>query len=176
MFECFNDGIYWNDAIHWLNSVNGEAIHYMLEIVDEHQLLAIIETPRAFNGNVQRDCKMFESCCCLLVLCRPHTDSCNLRVYEISYASTGWSLKYRVNLDDIINPYLKTRRIPHMWCCSNVWCIVLGEREDDSFLVMELYGKVVQINIVSENACMLCDFGLPSPPHKFQYIPSFASV
>nr|GEV86064.1 hypothetical protein [Tanacetum cinerariifolium] len=54
-------------------------------------------------------------------------------------------MTYRVHTDDFM-----TSR-PKGWLIrSNVWSIVLGEREQDSFLVIKLSGKVVQYNIISK--------------------------
>nr|GEY76968.1 hypothetical protein [Tanacetum cinerariifolium] len=52
---------------------------------------------------------------------------------------------YRVHTNDFMTP------LPEGWSVrSNVWSIVLGEREQDSFLVIKLSGKVVQYNLISK--------------------------
>nr|GEV75432.1 hypothetical protein [Tanacetum cinerariifolium] len=52
---------------------------------------------------------------------------------------------YHVHTDDFMTPF------PEGWSIwSNVWSIVLGEREQDSFLVIKLSGKVVQYNLISK--------------------------
>nr|GEX99990.1 hypothetical protein [Tanacetum cinerariifolium] len=54
-------------------------------------------------------------------------------------------LLYRVDIDDFMMP------LPEGWSIrSTVWRIVLGEREDDSLLVINLSGKVVQYNLISK--------------------------
>ncbi|GKF49923.1 hypothetical protein Tco_0143174 [Tanacetum coccineum] len=53
--------------------------------------------------------------------------------------------QYRVHTDDFMTP------LPESWSIrSNVWSIVLGEREQDLFLVINLSGKVVHYNLISK--------------------------
>nr|GFA24484.1 hypothetical protein [Tanacetum cinerariifolium] len=52
---------------------------------------------------------------------------------------------YRVHTNDFMTP------LPECWLIrSNVWSIVLGEREQDSFLVIKLSGKIVLYNLISK--------------------------
>ncbi|GKC64023.1 hypothetical protein Tco_1096621 [Tanacetum coccineum] len=50
-----------------------------------------------------------------------------------------WSLKCLVNLDDTMMPLPKEWRIH-----SRFWCIALGEREEDSFMVIKSIAKAIQ--------------------------------
>ncbi|GKD48800.1 hypothetical protein Tco_1277776 [Tanacetum coccineum] len=99
--------------------------------------------------------------------------------------------RYRVHTDDFMTP------IPEGWSIrSNVWSIVLGEREQDSFLVIKLSGMVVQYNLISKTLHEIYDCGSNQvddnhddnddddellqqfqAEHKvYEFIPSFASV
>lgn len=101
-----------------------------------------------------RDFKLFNSRGCLLLLHRGNFDSKELYVYEMSNGCSEWSMKYIVNLDDITAP------LPERWSIkSNVHYIVLGEREDDSFIVMKLPEQVVQYKIVSKTLHTLVNSG-----------------
>ncbi|GJZ85590.1 hypothetical protein Tco_0650929 [Tanacetum coccineum] len=61
---------------------------------------------------------------------------------------------YRVHTDDFMTP------LPKGWLIrSNVWSIVLGEREQDSFLVINLSRKVVQYNLISKTLHEIYDCG-----------------
>nr|GEU55560.1 hypothetical protein [Tanacetum cinerariifolium] len=65
-----------------------------------------------------------------------------------------WSVRYLVNIDDFMNP------LPEGWSIwSTVWSIVLGEREDDSCLVINLSRKVVQYNLISKTLHEIYDIG-----------------
>ncbi|GKE17347.1 hypothetical protein Tco_1424924 [Tanacetum coccineum] len=60
---------------------------------------------------------------------------------------------------------------------KRIYCIVLGEREEDSFLVWRLGRKVVQHKIVSKTLSTISDLGPNDNLLRcFQFIPSFANV
>ncbi|GJT99514.1 retrovirus-related pol polyprotein from transposon TNT 1-94 [Tanacetum coccineum] len=65
-----------------------------------------------------------------------------------------WTVRYHVDTDDFMNPLLEGWSIR-----SNVWSIVLGEREQDSFLVINLSRKVVQCNLISKTLHEIYDCG-----------------
>ncbi|GJX83443.1 hypothetical protein Tco_0332924 [Tanacetum coccineum] len=109
-FKGFKEGVYWNDAIHWLNVDNvfrEKTLYFKLDIKNEQPVLTELELPVTIDG---KSSKLFESRGCLLLL--------------------EWSVKYTVNLDDIMMPLPKAWRIRPC-----VWSIVLGEREEDSFMI-----------------------------------------
>nr|GEU71654.1 hypothetical protein [Tanacetum cinerariifolium] len=57
-----------------------------------------------------------------------------------------WSIRYHVDTDDFMT------LLPERWSIrSTVWSIVLGEKDDGSFLVINLSGKVVEYNLISNN-------------------------
>nr|GEU91680.1 hypothetical protein [Tanacetum cinerariifolium] len=123
-----------NGAIHWLNSVNDQPMHFNLNIVDhDHPILTTIQAP---PQGLHRNRYLFVSCDCLLHLCRDYTNSQQFSIYEMRKGYSEWSVKYHVNVDDFILP------IPKRWTiCSMIWSIVLGEREEDPFMVIKLSGK-----------------------------------
>nr|GEV20514.1 reverse transcriptase domain-containing protein [Tanacetum cinerariifolium] len=57
-----------------------------------------------------------------------------------------------------------------------VWSLVVGEREDDSFLVMNLSGKVVQYNLISKTVSKIYDMGSNKVDDDYLhgFIPPFA--
>ncbi|GKF44877.1 hypothetical protein Tco_0131429, partial [Tanacetum coccineum] len=93
----------------------------------------------------------------------------HFNIYQMINENAGWSLKYIVNLHDTMEPFPKPRGIG-----SCVWFVVLGEREEDSFMVMELRNKVVQYKIVLKTVRELCESKWKST--RFQFIASFAGV
>ncbi|GJZ99846.1 hypothetical protein Tco_0672397 [Tanacetum coccineum] len=93
-----------------------------------------------------------------------------------------WSVRYFVNTDDFMNP------LPEGWSIWYiVWSVVLGEREEDSCLVINLSGKVVEYNLISKTLQEIYDIGSNQldddeliPPFAadhniYEFIPSFAS-
>ncbi|GJZ66396.1 hypothetical protein Tco_0623092 [Tanacetum coccineum] len=136
----------------------------------------------------------YESRGCLLLVRRDDFCSSEFTIYEMMKGSSVWSVRYHVDTDDFMTP------LPEGWSIrSTVWSIVLGEREDDSFLVINLSGKVVEYNLISKNLREMYDMGSNQltddyhdgfiPPfamydmrpkqvdHKvYEFIPSYASV
>ncbi|GJS50944.1 hypothetical protein Tco_0624306 [Tanacetum coccineum] len=115
-------------------------------------------------------------------------------IYEMTIGCSVWMVRYRVHTDDFMTP------LPEGWSIrSNVWRIVLGEREQDSFLVIKLSGKVVQYNLISKTLHEIYDCGsnqvddnhddndddddddellqqFQAEHNVYEFIPSFASV
>ncbi|GJS18230.1 integrase, catalytic region, zinc finger, CCHC-type containing protein [Tanacetum coccineum] len=107
-------------------------------------------------------------------------------IYEMRKGCSVWSVRYNVNIDDCMNP------IPKGWSIwSTVWHIVLGEKEKDSFLGINLSGKVVEYNLISKTLHEIYDIRSNQldddvlddfiPPfaadhNVYEFISSFASV
>ncbi|GKE56797.1 hypothetical protein Tco_1495982 [Tanacetum coccineum] len=103
-------------------------------------------------------------------------------------------VRYRVHTNDFMTPF------PDGWSIrSIVWSIVLGEREQDLFLVIKLSGEVVQYNLISKTLHEIYDCGsnqvddnhddnddaddddeflqqFQAEHNVYEFIPSFASV
>nr|GEW98307.1 hypothetical protein [Tanacetum cinerariifolium] len=121
-----------------------------------------------------------------LILCtgpRDYIGSRELTIYEMRKGCFVWSVRYLVNTDDFMNPLLKG------WSTwSIVWSIVLGERKEDSCLVINLSEKVVEYNLISKTLHEIYDIRsnqldddelIPSfvaDHNVYEFIPSFASV
>ncbi|GKA65675.1 hypothetical protein Tco_0765382 [Tanacetum coccineum] len=90
--------------------------------------------------------------------------------------NSEWSVKYFVNLDDMMRPF-PTWRMPLDWDCYHILSIFLGEGEEESFMVFELSGKVLQYKFVSETVSKLLDLGkgVHRDDHQ-EFIASFAHV
>ncbi|GJU06227.1 F-box protein-like protein [Tanacetum coccineum] len=179
-FDHFDSAIYWNGALHWLETEDiqdGYLKHYKLNIKDrDHPILTTIQIHQGLHwvsnffeplGNNLRVCitiqipqtlhvegKLFESRGCLLVVLRDYIGSREFTIYEMRKWCSMWSVRYLVNTDDFMNP------LPEGWSIwSIVWSIVLGEREEDSCLVINLSGKVVEYNLISKTLHEIYDIG-----------------
>nr|GEY45648.1 hypothetical protein [Tanacetum cinerariifolium] len=75
-------------------------------------------------------------------------------INEMTIGCSVWMVRYRVHTDEFMTLFLEGWLIR-----SNVWSIVLGEREHDSFLVIKLSGKVVQYNLISKTLHEIYDCG-----------------
>ncbi|GJZ64124.1 hypothetical protein Tco_0620545, partial [Tanacetum coccineum] len=128
-------------------------------------------TPVTLDEELFCDPKFFESRGCLLLVCKDDPDSRQLNIFEMRNGYSEWSVKYLVNLDDIMMPF------PPKWgIYSSVYCIVLGEREEDSFMIIESYEKVLQYKIMLKTVHTLFDLESTSPHESFPFVASFASV
>ncbi|GJR40208.1 F-box protein-like protein isoform X1 [Tanacetum coccineum] len=148
-FFGFENGICWNNAIHWLH---GGKLHYKLDIAD-HPVLTNLQTLGFLDGKAHWDSKLRESRGCLLLVYMEFPDSL-FDVYEMRNESSGWLLKYTVNLDDTL------MQIPEEWSVSSgVCCIVLEDREEDSFMVINISGEVWQYKFMFKTHRKLCSLG-----------------
>ncbi|GKA51862.1 receptor-like protein 7, partial [Tanacetum coccineum] len=122
---CFKyDGVYWNDAICWLDYDSSERKVFKLDMMNDHPVLTALRTPLTLDGKVHNQCYLFESRGCLLLVGKDNACSRHFTIYEKGNVYSEWSVKYIVNLDDIIKP------LPKMWnCCSwgGVTCSIKGQ-------------------------------------------------
>ncbi|GKB86314.1 hypothetical protein Tco_0958586 [Tanacetum coccineum] len=109
---------------------------------------------------------------------------------EMMKGSSVWSVRYLVNIVQLLNP------LPEGWSIrTGVWSICLGEGEEDAFVVINLSGKVVKYNLISKTNTEIFDIGsnqmddddadddavrfIPPfevDPNLYEFIPSLASV
>ncbi|GJW20334.1 hypothetical protein Tco_0030956 [Tanacetum coccineum] len=113
---------------------------------------------------------MFDSRGCLLLVRRDDFRSSEFTTYEMMKGSSVWLVRYHVDTDDFMTS------LPKGWSIrSTVWSIVLGEWEDDSFLVINLSGKVVEYNLISKNLRDMYDMGSNQVTDNYHdgFIPPF---
>ncbi|GJW84014.1 hypothetical protein Tco_0157159 [Tanacetum coccineum] len=138
--------------------------------------------------------KLFDSYGCLVLVHRDYIGSSEFTIYKMTKGCSMWYIKYIDDTDDFMTPFLEGWLIRYI-----VWSLVVGEREKDSFFVMNLSGKVVQYNLISKTVSEIYDIGSNEvaddylhgfiPPftmydmgykkldHKvYEFIPSSASV
>ncbi|GKB96782.1 ribonuclease H-like domain-containing protein, partial [Tanacetum coccineum] len=183
-----------NDALHWLETENRHLTHYKLNIKDhEHPIITTIQIPQGLQqgrnffesyGNMlpmiigiqiphmlHLEGKLFESRGCLVLVRRDYIGSSEFTIYEMTKGCYMWSIKYIVDIDDFMTP------LPEGWSIRYiVWSLVLGEREVDSFFVMNLSGKVVQYNLISKTLREIYDMGSNKVADDYLhgFIPPFA--
>ncbi|GJW96428.1 hypothetical protein Tco_0178236 [Tanacetum coccineum] len=98
--------------------------------------------------------KLFEWRRPLFLVCLDDFGSSEFTIYEMMIGCSVWTVRYRVHTDDFMTP------LPEGWSIqSNVWSILLGEREQGLFLVIKLSGKVVQYNLISKTLHKIYDCG-----------------
>ncbi|GKB53366.1 hypothetical protein Tco_0904119 [Tanacetum coccineum] len=163
-----------NDGLHWLETENRQLMHYSLNIEDpDHPIITTIPIPQQgmtflksygymdpmqiliqMTHLLHLEGKLFEWRGSLFLICLDDFGSSEFTIYEMMIGYSVWTVRYRVHTDDFVTP------LPEGWSFrSNVWSIVLGEREQDLFLVINLSGKVVQYNLISKTLHEIYDCG-----------------
>ncbi|GKA13960.1 hypothetical protein Tco_0693606 [Tanacetum coccineum] len=199
-FDHFENAINLNDAFYWLETRNKQLKHFKLNIED-HDNAIITRVKKflwSFGGHtndpflllmkipqmLHLEGKFFESRGCLLLVCKDDIGSREFTIYEMMQGFSVWSVRYLVNTEDFMN------LLPEGWSIrSIIWSIGLGEREDSSFLVINLSGNVVKYNLISKTISQIFDIGSNQmdddyeffPPYivahnLYEFISSFASV
>ncbi|KAK1419316.1 hypothetical protein QVD17_28481 [Tagetes erecta] len=148
---------------------------YKLDVEDQSSVTSIQTPTTSSDGTLHCYRKLFESRGCLLLVCTKDDYSMHMDIFEKRKGCFGWLVKYIVNLDDFMIRF--PRKTPK-WFCSSVGCIVVGNDEEDSFLVMEIYGKIVRYKLASKT--IICDqlneFEYSFYQRCFQFIASNADV
>ncbi|GJU12953.1 reverse transcriptase domain-containing protein [Tanacetum coccineum] len=128
-FDHFESAIYWNDVFHWLEGLNRELKHCKLNMEDhDHPIMTSLEIAHglhrgrnfleSFGGPINDpilllmeiphmlhlEGNFFESCGCLLLVCRDDIGSTEFTIYEMMKGSSMWSVRYLVNIMQLLNP------------------------------------------------------------------------
>ncbi|XP_071707590.1 F-box protein At5g07610-like [Rutidosis leptorrhynchoides] len=153
-FMC---GVYWNDAVHWINK-KGSLVY--LKMNEDH--MNDIRLPVVRNGwNCKKHCyPLVESRDCLMFIDIFPPLSTMFHVYEMSKDYSGWSIMYQIDIEQVVTTESRFLQ-PSLSKKFLIHCIVLGENEKDSFLVMEVPGKVLRYNFELYTYQVLCKFNAP---------------
>ncbi|GJX33926.1 receptor-like serine/threonine-protein kinase SD1-8 [Tanacetum coccineum] len=158
--------IYWNNALHWLETENSQLTHYKLNIeYPDHPIITIIQIPQSLQQGrnffksydnilpmiitiqiphiLHLEGKLFDLRGCLLLVRRDDFSSSEFNIYEMMKGSSVWSVRYHVDTDDFMTP------LPEGWSIgSTVWSIVCRNEEGiPLFFVIQLSGKVIEYKI-----------------------------
>lgn len=159
-FMC---GVYWNDAVHWIDKKG-----FVLYLKINEECLDRIPIPVTRAGwNVKRHCyPLVESRDCLLFIDVPSL-SIEFDVYEMNRDYSGWLVKYHVDLNQVMKKYPETSLMSYFGPGQSfvIHCLVLGEKEENSFLVLEVCGKAIRYNIALKTCEELCDLDVS---HSFR--------
>ncbi|KAL8049945.1 hypothetical protein ABFX02_06G051500 [Erythranthe guttata] len=183
----FDSGVYWNRAVHWLGYGKGDSFYFNID----HQVLDKMPKRPGRQGWNNRTDYHFGESCGHLHLTEMTGPSIGFNVYEMRRDYSEWFIVHKVNLSSIVysNPEMVVGRAYEFGLCNlvfSVLAIIRGEREEDSFLVIQLPGKAIRYNLVSktsENLPVLEDADMieqclryPGIHQGFQYIESLCCV
>ncbi|XP_071734350.1 F-box protein At5g07610-like [Rutidosis leptorrhynchoides] len=190
----FAGGVYWNNAVHWHHD-SGFILYFKLD----KEVLGHMYCPFHLLGvSHERYCGyMYESRGRLLVVEIPHPpDNVRYKIHELKKDYSGWIMKYRVDLEQVSRSFPEIISTTYRAADGSgffhytLLSLVLGEKDEDSFLVLQIPKKAIRFNIVSRTCHKLLDFtGEPRSirsfdfdgiyvhkPNTFQFAESLCSV
>ncbi|KAK1362966.1 putative F-box domain-containing protein [Heracleum sosnowskyi] len=165
----FLGGVYWNGCIHWLSELKSgsepeSTVSDCLYFNVEDERLETFPRPpigvrsasrrSLYFGESQGHLHFIEAC--------PHATS--LGVYEMKSDYSGWFLKYQIDLDPISKVFPEMTKNKAIFHDKNDYAVLsLIRREnfrEDSFLILEIRGKVISYNLVNRSIKMIRDFSV----------------
>ncbi|KAK9051325.1 hypothetical protein SSX86_027952 [Deinandra increscens subsp. villosa] len=152
-----HSGVYWNGAIHWSPSCHNP-LYFKIEGERLHTL-PLPGNVASFGGYYDGAIPKYfgESRGHLhLVETANHENRLHLNVYEMSIDHSGWFVKYQVELDELpgafpkmMNSYLPPSS-PYYYE-FDVFDVVRGEKEEDTFMVVRIPGKIIRYNVYDKS-------------------------
>ncbi|CAA0835569.1 F-box protein [Striga hermonthica] len=161
----FENGVYWNGAIHWTsNGTGNDSLYFNVD----NQLFGIMPIPPTGWEWGVNYYYFGESCGHLHYM--NVMGSLQFKVYEMRRDYSEWFVKYEVDLSPLVMAYpsIEQRGLcPIMSPVGfSVLCLVRGEKEEGSFLVVQIAGKAIRYNLVCQTFEMLREItGVDSSGH-----------
>ncbi|GKB08105.1 hypothetical protein Tco_0836389 [Tanacetum coccineum] len=127
-FWAFDGGIYWNNAIYWINYET--EFHCKLDMVD-YPMVTNIQSP-ALDNVVHTHTKLFESRGSLLLLM--NEGFFRYHVFEMREEASKWSIRYIVDDPSFLVPGFKHE---YTCCGGRIYTVSeLGEPPDDHHVLI----------------------------------------
>ncbi|KAK9291571.1 hypothetical protein L1049_019519 [Liquidambar formosana] len=147
----FDKGVFWNGAIHWVGD-QGTSLCFD---VDQERLRELPMPPLP-DGLFEREVRYFgesQDHLHLVETYGPRTAQFN--VYEMERDYSGWFVKYCVDLDTLTTAFPEMMARNGNYFNSPHWdfygfavlCILQGETDEGSFLVLHIPGKTIRYNL-----------------------------
>lgn len=157
----FGNGVYWNGAIHWINSW-GDFLYFNL---DEERIgtIPMPPVPIPFGYKERRRVHFGESYDHVHLIEINGPPTILFDVYELKRDYSGWFVKYHVDLNPIATAFpemIRRSYVPYEldYYSFLILSIVRREKDEDSFLVLHIRGKALRYNLVDKSFYKLCDF------------------
>ncbi|KAL3650410.1 hypothetical protein CASFOL_006813 [Castilleja foliolosa] len=169
----FEDGVYWNGAIHWVNIVTGPWEFVYLNLDCDQTLLKVFPQPPLQEKRYYKNDYYFGESCGHLHFVDVYRTVCEFIVYEMKMDYSEWFVKYKV----------KGTCFPIIGNMS----VVRGKNDEDSSLVITIGNSIVRYKFeqkTGETLYDVVDFEPIAVDHSviwdsvrpFQYIESICSV
>ncbi|XP_073037928.1 F-box protein At5g07610-like [Primulina eburnea] len=155
----FENGVYFNGAIHWINTGIGDSLYFDIE----NQALETMQMPPIPHGWDWRDNFYFGESCGHLYYMDIRGSNIGFDVYEMKKDHSEWFVKYQVDLAPVVAVYpgmIRDGYDPTDWCyyAFSIFSLVADEEGGNSFLVLQIPGKVLRFNLDSKTFEMLHEF------------------
>ncbi|KAJ7974833.1 putative F-box family protein [Quillaja saponaria] len=152
----FYGGVYWHGSVHWISTL-GNSLYFNID-KEEVQELPMPPIP---DFSLKRVFNYFEESRDHLHLIEIYDfQNLEFNVYEIERDYSGWFVKYHVDLGavPIAFPEMKTTTSSDLHCYRfSILSVVRGQRDENSYLVLSIPGKVVRYNFQDKTFHKLCD-------------------
>ncbi|XAR66101.1 hypothetical protein NMG60_11012183 [Bertholletia excelsa] len=183
----FLGGVYWNGAINWFSTM-GNSLYFKVE--EEH--LGTMPMPPILEEDwTGRKFRYYGESRGHLHLVEMYDPVIQIKVYEMERNYSGWFVKYHIDVGAVGDAFPEMMRELSWHPISlAILSIVRGEKEDDSFLVLHIPGKIIRFHLADKTFEMICDVapehcdgdGMIEDSlryfwlHAFQYIESLSCV
>lgn len=155
----YDTGLYWNGAINWFNKseIRQHSVYYN---VDEGRL-GFFPLPPMLEGNnlYGRELTHYGESRGHLHLVEIYDRMHLVHVYEIERDYSGWFLKFSVDFDTLGVPR-DTRFSPF-----SILSVVQMERDDESFLVLNVPRKIMRYYFGDGTLKKICDMAVFTRRH-----------
>ncbi|CAI9771820.1 unnamed protein product [Fraxinus pennsylvanica] len=155
----FEKGVYWNGSIHWIGNGTFESLYF---IIDEERLETMPMPPIPDGWEGRSNYYIGESCGHLNFI-ETFGPQIQFNVYEMKRNNSEWFVKYRVDLSPLVNAFpgmIRSYLNPTDWYyyALSIFCLIQGEKNEDSFLVLQIAGRAIRYNLVHNTFEKLHDF------------------
>ncbi|XVF49412.1 hypothetical protein PTKIN_Ptkin04bG0009800 [Pterospermum kingtungense] len=159
----FKNGVYWNGAIHWLSDWGDSSLCFDVEQEQIRDMPMPIMTTPFVNGDTLSYRYFGESGGHLHLIEVHGSDNLEFDVYEMEKDYSGWFVKYKVDLNPIAAAFPEMARgyvdpIDLHFYAFSILCVVHGETDEDSFMVLHLPNKAIRYNFKDSSFTKLHDF------------------
>ncbi|XP_071739022.1 F-box protein At5g07610-like [Rutidosis leptorrhynchoides] len=149
----FHTGVYWNNAIHWIDKV-GFIVYFDLDEEITYEINAPSARPDHLDYLNYLWC-MFESRDQLLLVKLYCPSITKFKIYELKRDYSNWLVKYHVDFeefDGLLFPKSVDNFRFDYKIEFDVLSLVLGSGDDEyeSFLVVDIFGKITRLNLESK--------------------------
>ncbi|PON92420.1 F-box domain containing protein [Trema orientale] len=156
----FDRGVFWNGSVHWI-SIWGESVYFSVE---EDRLRPMPMPPIPDDWDAESEYTYFGESGGHLHLIdhiyNPHTPYFD--VYELEKDYSGWLVKFRVDFSEFPAEAIRNRKSQpsnlhlHDYVFS-LLCVVRSELDEESYLVLQIKGKVIRYYFRTRTFGKICD-------------------